>query len=184
MIPARTHLAVVVFLAATSASYSVCATELPSDIDKWRVTHESEIVSELDALTRLPSVAANPEGIRAAAGHLESDLMARGFTTEQFQARCGSPPVVFGQYLVAGASGLWCFMCIMTANRSRFRNGASDPFSPVMRDRALTPDAKMIDWRTRSRLMIPNGGCSAGRSADDKASIVAFLAAFDALRAA
>ena len=93
------------------------ASPFSSQIDTWRAAHESEIVTRLDKLTRLKSVAASPAGITAAATMLEGELKARGFATKQFIAKGGSPPIVFGELAVPGANTPSCSMRIMTASR-------------------------------------------------------------------
>jgi acetylornithine deacetylase/succinyl-diaminopimelate desuccinylase-like protein len=60
---------------------------------------------------------------------------------------------------------------------------ASDPFGPVMRDGPLSPAAKAVDWRHAKTPFDPGWRLFGRAAADDKASIIAFLAAFDALRA-
>jgi acetylornithine deacetylase/succinyl-diaminopimelate desuccinylase-like protein len=60
---------------------------------------------------------------------------------------------------------------------------SSEPFSPVMRSGPLTADAKTIDWQHAKPPYDPEWRLFGRAAADDKASIVAFLSAFDALRA-
>ena len=59
------------------------AADLRSDVQHYRQTHEAAIVGELDALTRLKSVAADPAGIAATAHQLEDALKRRGFEVSE-----------------------------------------------------------------------------------------------------
>ena len=170
-------------LAVFCASPPVFASELSRSVDGWRSTHETEIVGALDALTRLPSVAANPQGIQAAADRLESELKTRGFSATQFQTQGGSPPVVFGEYHVTGATRTVVFYAHYDGQPVTPSQWSSDPFVPVMRTGPLSADVKPVDWRQAKPPFDPEWRLFGRAAADDKASIVAFLAAFDALGA-
>ena len=69
----------------------VHASGLRQRVDAYRATHETEILSQLDALTRLPSVAARPQALVATADRLEHELRIRGFETAQNHGSCREP---------------------------------------------------------------------------------------------
>ena len=168
----------VVEVGSTAAS-----TNLSHEVDAWRIAHETQIVGDLDALTRLPSVAANPRGIVATADRLANQLKQRGFRTLQFTAKGGSPPAVFGTYRVTGAKRTVVFYAHYDGQPVTPSQWSSDPFTPVMRSGPLTPEAKNVDWRHAKSPLDPEWRLFGRAVADDKASIVAFLSAFDALKA-
>jgi acetylornithine deacetylase/succinyl-diaminopimelate desuccinylase-like protein len=60
----------------------------------------------------------------------------------------------------------------------------SDPFIPVMRSGPLNSGEHDIDWKAARSPFDPEWRLFGRAASDDKASIVAFLAAFDALKAA
>lgn len=165
------------------ANFPARAATLAKDVDAWRAAHEQEIVGELDALTRIPSVAAQPAALRAAAGDLEAKLETHGFRTAQFEAKNGSPPDVFGEYDTPGATRTVLFYAHYDGQPVTPSQWSSDPFVPVMRTQPLGAAAKTVDWRTAAMPFDPQWRLFGRAAADDKASIVAFLAAFDALRA-
>ncbi|HTD31987.1 MAG TPA: hypothetical protein VK650_10575, partial [Steroidobacteraceae bacterium] len=68
---------------------------LMREVDDYRRTHERMILAELDALTRLRSIAADPAGLAAAAQALQELLRARGFESTQLRDAPGTPAVVF-----------------------------------------------------------------------------------------
>jgi acetylornithine deacetylase/succinyl-diaminopimelate desuccinylase-like protein len=160
------------------------ASNLSFQVTTYRSAHESEIVEQLDSLTRLKSVAATPSGIAAAADRLMAELKLRGFAAQVFVAKSGSPPVVFGAYNVANAKRTVVFYAHYDGQPVTLSQWSSDPFAPVMRDGPLSPSAKIINWRTAKPPFDPEWRLFGRAVADDKASIVAFLAAFDALKAA
>jgi hypothetical protein len=58
-----------IFLASLS-----CGADLRSQVEQYRLAHEADIVGEIDALTRLKSIAADPAGLAATAHALEAAL--------------------------------------------------------------------------------------------------------------
>ncbi|MGH8171086.1 MAG: M20/M25/M40 family metallo-hydrolase, partial [Steroidobacteraceae bacterium] len=159
------------------------AADLRRQVNAYRAAHEAEIVGRLDALTRLPSVAARPQALVATADWLEHELKVRGFETAQITAKAGSPPVVFGLYHVPGAKRTVVFYAHYDGQPVDPARWASAPFVPVMRDGPLSPTAKTVDWRHAKPPFDPEWRLYGRAAADDKASIIAFLTAFDALRA-
>jgi len=159
------------------------ASDLRQQVDTYRAAHEADIVGQLDALTRLPSVAARPDALAATAAGLEDQLKKRGFETAELTARGGSPPAVFGFYQVRGAKRTVVFYAHYDGQPVTPSQWSSDPFGPVMRDGPLSPTAKIVDWRHAKPPFDPEWRLFGRAAADDKASIIAFLTAFDALRA-
>jgi acetylornithine deacetylase/succinyl-diaminopimelate desuccinylase-like protein len=138
----------------------------------------------LGSLTRLPSVAADPKGLAAAAAFLEDQLKQRGFATALLTGPQAAPPVVFGSLAVPGAKRTVVFYAHYDGQPVTPSQWASDPFVPVMRDGPLGPAAKIIDWKALKGRFDPKWRLFGRAAADDKTSIVSFLAAFDALKAA
>ncbi|MGH8287562.1 MAG: M20/M25/M40 family metallo-hydrolase [Steroidobacteraceae bacterium] len=159
------------------------ASDLRQQVNAYRAAYEGDIVARLDGLTRLPSVAARPQALVATASWLERQLKIRGFETAQFTARGGSPPLVFGLYRVRGATRTVIFYAHYDGQPVNPSQWASDPFVPVMRDGPLSPTARTVDWRHAKSPFDPEWRLFGRAAADDKASIIAFLTAFDALRA-
>jgi acetylornithine deacetylase/succinyl-diaminopimelate desuccinylase-like protein len=110
-------------------------------------------------------------------------LQKRGFQTAQFTTKTGSPPVVFGLYRVRRAKRTVVFYAHYDGQPVTPSQWASDPFLPMMRDGPLSPTARTVDWRQAKPPFDPEWRLFGRAAADDKASIVAFLSAFDALRA-
>ena len=163
------------------------AAEFKAQIDGYRAAHERAILDQLDRLTRIKSVAADPAGLSEAAATLERALRQRGFKTAQFTLP-GAPPVVFGTLVAAGAKRTVVFYAHYDGQPVTPSQWASDPFVPVMRDGPLNAgpgaSAKEIDWKKATPPFNPQWRLFGRAVADDKSSIVAFLTAFDALKAA
>jgi acetylornithine deacetylase/succinyl-diaminopimelate desuccinylase-like protein len=176
----QSALAILTTFAALSGAL---ASDLGQQVDGYRASHEAAIVEQLDELTRMKSVAANPDGIVAAAAKLEGLLKARGFQTAEFTAQRGSPPLVFGSYGSPHAKRTVMFYAHYDGQPVTPSQWSSDPFGPVMRNGSLGDGARDIDWKNVKPPFDPEWRLFGRAAADDKASIVAFLAAFDALKA-
>ncbi|HEV7356409.1 MAG TPA: M20/M25/M40 family metallo-hydrolase [Steroidobacteraceae bacterium] len=159
------------------------AADLRSQVEQYRRSHESAIVAEIDALTRLKSIAADPAGLTATAQALESALKTRGFKVSELATAPGFPPAVFGLLMTPHAKRTVVFYAHYDGQPVTPAQWSSDPFAPVMRSNALSADAHEVDWKHTASPFDPEWRLFGRAVSDDKASIAAFLAAFDALKA-
>ena len=160
------------------------AADLKSRVDGYRSTHEAAIVGQIDELARLKSVAADPAGLKAMADRLQELLKQRGFEVAQLGSDTGAPPAVFGTLKSAGAKRTVIFYAHYDGQPVTPSQWSSDPFVPVMRSSPLNTGEHEIDWKNARLPFDPEWRLFARAVSDDKASIVAFFEAFDALKAA
>ncbi len=143
----------------------------------WRVKHEQEIVDEFVALLSIPNVASDTVNIRSNAKHISGLLEKRNFEVRLLELE-GSPPVVFAERSSPGASKTLMIYVHYDGQPANAANWASDPWTPVLRDAPVETGGKVIPltapFDPESRLFARSAG-------DDKAPIVALLAALDAL---
>ena len=165
------------------AASPVAAASLQSDIRAWRQANEKEIVGRLEALATIPSVAADKAGLDRTADMLGSERRRRGFEVRLLEAAPGAPKAVFGRLDTPGARRTVTFYAHYDGQPVTPSQWASDPFKPVMRKGALADGGAAIAWREAKGALDPDWRLFARGASDDKASIVAFLAGFDALRA-
>jgi acetylornithine deacetylase/succinyl-diaminopimelate desuccinylase-like protein len=155
---------------------------LSAQVDGYRRAHEAAIVGELETLTRLKSIAADSEGVVATAHHLEQALSARGFKVSELSAGAGTAPLVFGLLQVAHAKRTVAYYAHYDGQPVTPSQWSHDPFEPLMRAGASLQDP-IVDWHAAAPPFNPEWRLYARAVSDDKASIAAFLAAFDALKA-
>jgi acetylornithine deacetylase/succinyl-diaminopimelate desuccinylase-like protein len=155
------------------------AADLREQVSDYRAAHEAAIVGQLDDLVRLKSVAADPQGLAATGATLESLLKARGFETRSWSAN-GSPPIIYGLLKSPGARRTAIFYAHYDGQPVTRAQWSSDPFVPVMRDGLAGKD---LDWKAAKPPFNPEWRLFGRATADDKSAIVAFLTAFDALKA-
>jgi acetylornithine deacetylase/succinyl-diaminopimelate desuccinylase-like protein len=173
-------LGLVVLFSAPHAS----AEDLQQKVESYRLAHEAQIIDQLTELTRIKSIAADPAGIAAAAQRLEALLKERGFETKQLTAGAGAPPLVFGYLKSPGAKRTVVFYAHYDGQPVTPSQWKSDPFEPVMRSGPLNSGEHDVDLKSARSPYDPEWRLFGRAVSDDKASIVAFLAAFDALKAA
>src|SRR6202167_4322681 len=167
-----------IFLASLSS-----AADLRSQVEQYRLAHEADIVGEIDALTRLKSIAADPAGLSATAHALEAALKSRGFEVSLLSTGANSPPAVFGLLMTPTAKRTVLFYAHYDGQPVTPAQWSSDPFVPVMREHALSDAPRDVDWKKAARPFDPEWRLFGRAVSDDKASIAAFLSAFDALKA-
>jgi acetylornithine deacetylase/succinyl-diaminopimelate desuccinylase-like protein len=177
----RVCLAVLLVLAAAAPAPSQTPRQ-GADIAAWRLSRERQIVSDLIELTRLKSVAADAAGLAQTAERLRDELTRRGFAARLLTAAPGAPAIVFGALEAPGATRTVVFYAHYDGQPVTPSEWRSDPFEPVVRD-GPGPQSRTVDWRAGSGPLDPEWRLFGRAASDDKASIIAFLAAFDALKA-
>ena len=99
----------------------------------------------------------------------------------QLSAEPATPPLVFGELKSPGARHTVAFYAHYDGQPVTPSQWSSDPFIPVMRSGPSTSGGRDIDWKSARQPFDPEWRLFGRAASDDKASIVAFLAAFDAL---
>jgi acetylornithine deacetylase/succinyl-diaminopimelate desuccinylase-like protein len=168
---------------AFSAAAHAGDASLKQSVDSYRLAHEAQIVGQLDQLTRIRSIAADPAGLTEAANRLFEWLRERGFDAKLLTVGTGTPPLVVGTLSSPGAKRTVVFYAHYDGQPVTPSQWDSDPFKPVMRSGSLHSGEGDIDWRAARPPFNPEWRFFGRAAADDKASIVAFLSAFDALKA-
>ena len=92
--------------------------------------------------------------------------------------------MVFGALRSPGARRTVVFYAHYDGQPVTLSQWSSDPFTALMRTGPLGPGTKEVDWTHAKSPFNPDWRLFGRAVSDDKASIVAFLAAFDALKAA
>ncbi|MGB7023798.1 MAG: M20/M25/M40 family metallo-hydrolase, partial [Candidatus Acidiferrales bacterium] len=174
----------VIFFATKAAPENKSDTaRVVSAVRTYRVAHEPQIISEFVSLLSIPNVASDTPNIQRNATALVAMLKRRGFRTELLPIP-GRGPVVFGDLESPGAKGTVIFYCHYDGQPVDVSKWiGTKPFVPALRTNTIDAGGQLIplpdqpgsykdDWRLYAR-----------SAADDKAPIIALLAAVDALRA-
>ncbi len=154
--------------------------QLRQPVEQFVAAHRQEIVREFVELLSIPNVAADRDNIRRNASVLGDLLRRRGFTAEILET--GGNPLVFGELVTPGAQRTLLFYAHYDGQpvNPKGWNQAS-PFTPVLRDARLEDGGKEIPTFLAMKQFPPEARLYARSASDDKAPIVALLAALDAL---
>lgn len=144
----------------------------------WRANHEREILTEFADLLAIPNLANDAPNIQRNAETIRAMCEKRGLTTKLLTIE-GAPPVVVANLTAPQAKRTIAFYAHYDGQPVDASQWKSPPWRPVMRDSA----GNDVDWRA-VKSIDPEWRFFARSSADDKAPIVAMLAALDALKAA
>ncbi|MDB4905406.1 MAG: peptidase [Gemmatimonadetes bacterium] len=149
----------------------------------YREAHEGSILREFSELLSLPNLASDSAGIRRNDEYLLAMLAKRGFTSTQLLTVPGGPPAVYGELRAPGATRTLVLYAHYDGQPLDPRQWSSPPWSPVLRDRQFTDGGVAIPLPADGERANPDARLYARSAGDDKGSIMAMLAAIDAMRA-
>ena len=160
-------LALIVFaIAACSVPVQAQSQRAALAAREWRKTNEADVIQQFTALLSIPNVASDQDNIQRNADLLVSMLRKRGVESRLLTGE-GANPIVFGEIKTPGAKHTVVF----------YAHYDGQPVTPSEWDNhaPFTPDTRKVNGEDR---------IFARSASDDKAAIMAQLAALDALRAA
>jgi len=145
--------------------------------------HEAEILTEFVELLAMPNLASDSVGIRRNADYLMEMIGKRGFSNRRLLTVPGGPPAVYGELPSPGATRTLVLYAHYDGQPLDPRQWTTPPWSPVLRDKEPTAGGKAIPFPITGARADPQSRLYARSAGDDKASIMAILAAVDAMRA-
>ena len=152
-------------------------------VREWRIRNEPAVLRELATLLAIPNLASDSASIRRNADTLVAMLTRRGITARRLKTP-GSPPAVYGELRVPGAERTIVMYAHYDGQPVDPARWATPPWTPTLRDAPLDRNGRVIPLPDRGGVIGDDARLYARSSSDDKAPIVAMLAALDALRAA
>jgi acetylornithine deacetylase/succinyl-diaminopimelate desuccinylase-like protein len=143
-------------------------------VETWVASHQRPIMGDFDELLRIPNVGTDRPNIRRNALFIRGLLERHGMRAELLET--AGNPLVYAEKNLPGAARTVLYYIHYDGQPVDLSRWKTDPFRPVMRDGAR----EIADWSSLDKF--PNDWRIYARSAsDDKAPIVAFCAAMDAL---
>jgi acetylornithine deacetylase/succinyl-diaminopimelate desuccinylase-like protein len=153
------------FLLALALAFAAStATASPRD---WVAANRQAILDEYLPLLAIPNVASNRADIRRNADHIIAMMRRRGLNPRLLESEDGqAPPLIYGEWLVPGATRTYVV----------YAHYDGQPVTPA--DWRVTPPftPRLVGEGAEQRIF-------ARSASDDKAGVMAVLAAVDALRA-
>ncbi|MEJ7812181.1 MAG: M20/M25/M40 family metallo-hydrolase [Gemmatimonadaceae bacterium] len=151
----------------------------------YRVAHEGAIVRELAALLAIPNIARDSANIRRNADTLVAMLRGRGVEARTLESP-GGAPAVYGELRTPGATRTLVLYAHYDGQPVDTTQWASPPWRPTLRDGPLEEGGRVVEMPAAGSApgsaFGPEWRLYARSASDDKAPIVAMLAALDALR--
>src|SRR5260370_18425177 len=149
----------------------------------WRQTHERAIVSEFVDLLAIPNLASDSPNVRRNDDAIVKILEKRGVKAKLLEVP-GAPPAVYGEIRTPNARRTIVFYAHYDGQPLDPKEWATPPWQPVLRDRPLDQDGKIIPLPGPGQRFDPEWRIYARSASDDKAPIIAMASALDALHAA
>ena len=164
-------------LLAVNASAIADPAEVAKQTRVWRATHERDTLAEFADLLAIPNLANDAPNIQRNAEAIRAMCEKRGLAVRLLTLE-GAPPVVVADLSVPEAKRTIAFYAHYDGQPVDASQWKSPPWQPAMRDQA----GNDVDWRA-AKPIDPEWRFFARSSADDKAPIMAMLAALDAMKA-
>jgi acetylornithine deacetylase/succinyl-diaminopimelate desuccinylase-like protein len=149
---------------------------------EYRRAHEAEIISEFVDLLSIPNVASDTANIRRNAEKLIEMMDRRGIRSRLLEGN--GPPAVFGELKTPTATRTVAIYAHYDGQPVDPSKWASEPFKPTLRDKSIESGGRIISFPNRGEKFDPEWRLYARSASDDKAPIIAMLAALDALKSA
>jgi acetylornithine deacetylase/succinyl-diaminopimelate desuccinylase-like protein len=148
---------------------------------QYRQQHERAIVDEYFTFLSIPDIAADHANIQRNAELIAKMMEKRGVAPKLVSVP-GSNPVVFGEIATPGATRTLLFYAHYDGQPLDPKEWATPPFSPVLRDKSLDKDGRVIPLPEST--FDPESRIYARAASDDKANVMTLMVALDAIRAA
>ena len=180
---AALFVSILLMATALAAQSSPDTRSTVAAVRAYRVAHEAQIIHEFNGLLSIPNTASDEQNIQRNAAHLEEMLNFRGFHTQLLPIP-GRGPVVFAELDAPRASRTVIFYCHYDGQPVEPGQWTgTEPFVPALRTDSIDAGGRLIPFPDVRGSYQDGWRIYARSAADDKAPIIAILAAVDALRA-
>jgi acetylornithine deacetylase/succinyl-diaminopimelate desuccinylase-like protein len=151
-------------------------------IRQWRQQHEQAIVDEFASFLRIPDVSQDAANIQRNAEFIAAMMRTRGIESKLVTV-AGANPVVFGEIRSPGARRTIVFYAHYDGQPLDPKEWTTPPFEPTLRTQSIENGGQIIPLTVAGGHFDPESRLYARAAGDDKISIMALMAAIDAIRA-
>jgi len=141
------------------------------------------ILQEFTELLSIPNTASDRNNLRRNADAIQKLMDRRGVASRLLESP-GAPPVVFGEIESPNAKRTLIFYAHydgQPVDAKEWTGG--NPFAPTLRDKLIEKDGQVLPMPVAGQRIDPEWRLYGRSTSDDKAPIVAMMAALDALKA-
>ncbi len=171
------------FLALSAAVAGAHAAAVQGAVRSWVRAHEGAVLREFADLLAIPNLASDGPNIRRNAERIAAMLGRRGIAAGLLDGE-GGPPVVYGERPAPGSRRTVVIYAHYDGQPVDPAKWTSPPWKPVLRDGPLEAGGREVPLDSLAGPTGPEWRIYARSAGDDKAPILALLAAFDAFEAA
>jgi len=164
-------------------SQELAGAELRQRVRIYRTANERQIIADFARLLSIPNLASDAPNIAKNAEAITQMLRARQIETRLLEVQ-GAPPVVFGELNAPGAKSTITFYAHYDGQPVDPAQWQNNPWNPVLRRGPPAGAEGAIDPKSAPVPLDPESRIYARSASDDKAPIICFMVALDALRAA
>ena len=169
--------------AQLSAQRTSSSEAVATAVRDWRTRNEPAVLRELATFLAIPNLATDSASIRRNADTLVAMLARRGIAAHKLETP-GSPPAVYGELRAPGATRTVVMYAHYDGQPVDATRWTTPPWTPTLRDAPIERNGRAIPLPDRGAVLDDDARLYARSASDDKAPIIAMLAALDALRAA
>ncbi len=151
----------------------------PTGITAYTKANEARIVKDFMSFLAIPNISTNQADMIKNADWIRDYIAKRGFSSEMVTA--GRAPYIIASKSVPGATKTLLIYAHFDGQPVAAWNWATPPFKPTLIDKPIELGGKPLDWDQSSPLD-PSWRLAARSAGDDKAPVIALMAALDALQ--
>jgi len=164
-----------------AAPASLAAQSPVEAVRAYREAHGAEILAEYRELLALPNVASDSAGVWRNAEYLRDRLDGLGFAAELLTLP-GTPPVVFGQLRVPGATRTLALYVHYDGQPVDTAGWTHGPWEPTLYTRSMEAGGEPRPFPEPGEAVDPEWRIYARSAGDDKAPFAALFPVLDAFR--
>ncbi len=155
-----------------------------SPVRDYRRAHERQILDEFTRLLAIPNVASDRQNIRRNAEFIFEMMQHRGLGPRLLETSSKeSPPAVYGEWKVPDATHSIVLYAHYDGQPTDPKQWTGTlPWQPTWRSRPLESGGRIVTLADDGQPIDPELRLYGRSSSDDKAGVMAILAAFDALK--
>ena len=168
--------------AACLAAVSPCPAH--AGTSEWIEQHRSKLITEYVELLTIPNVSSDLPNVRRNADHVLKMMEKRGLKPRLLEGpRSDVAPAVYGEWIVGEDRKTIVLYAHYDGQPAAAEGWKSNmPFKPVLRTARIEDSGKLVSWPVPAGQVDPAWRIYARSAADDKAGVMAILAAVEALR--
>ena len=148
--------------------------------ESWRKNNSLQILNDFRDLLSIPNVASDRVAMNKNADWIERYLHQRKFKTKRLNA--GGAPYIYAELNNPSATKTVLIYAHFDGQPVVAERWSTPPWQPTLRDNLIDAGGKVLPWPTKNSEIDGSSFLFARSAGDDKAPIIALMAALDGLK--